>query len=694
MTSSSLLALVLLVLIVLLLWLQRRFSLLPYLYLARYSLLTALVLLGCAPVALFVAADLLANLFVLSNWWELALVTWFALLAAWVCMTTLRLLLASGPYFFHNMQPLPLPTWPEGRIVFLFALFAVPIVAAALWRSSALGLLDKGIGVGLGVGIAVGARRLSERGLARLPRQPWLIALRSRLLALLEKAGYPTARNAAGQRVTANGHEVALAYLLFTLLVYVLGYFLLRPDQPWIDNLQVPALVYILLLFILLGWLLPGLALYLDRYRVPTSLALFLLSFLSWAFVNTDYYYAVKSSPALEQAQRAEPLTPEKAFRRWHARHPVDEYPIMVVVNTSGGGIKAAYWTAQVLTLLQREVGDAFSSSIVLISAASGGSVGAMYFVDAYADQGPPPSDQLTAIQAAASSPSLAPTAWGIIYPDFWRATFAIAGYWNPLQDRGWALEQAWAKKLATPERTFVDWRDGIAAGWRPPVIFNTTIVETGERLLLTPLDQNAPPITDEQIFSRPRYFSTLYPGFDIPVVTAARLSATFPYVTPVARALDTPAAQDYHLADGGYYDNFGFVSALEWLNTILPHAQTLGRKKLLLLQIEASAFSEEGLPPPNENAGWLYNLAGPVLTMLNVQTTAQQQRNNMEYQIFTRAYARDIEIKRVKFQFGGEAPLSWQLAPEDKVRIEQELSSMENRRSLATIQRYFAGDE
>ena len=90
------------------------------------------------------------------------------------------------------------------------------------------------------------------------------------------------------------------------------------------------------------------------------------------------------SSPALKIQQQQEPLTPLKAFERWHEHHPVANFPIMVVVTTSGGGIKAAYWTTQVLTTLQKELGEKFSSSIVLITAASGGSVGTMYFVDAY----------------------------------------------------------------------------------------------------------------------------------------------------------------------------------------------------------------------------------------------------------------------------------------------------------------------
>lgn len=692
MTIAGVTATICVLLVGLILRLQRRLPLLQYLYLGRYSLLSALLLIGLAPLSIFVATSLLQNLFILSQWWEIALVTWLALLHAWVVMLTSRLLLSSIPHFFLKMPKLDLPEWSEGRLAALFALAALPIVVSMVWLSTNIPLTMRLLGVGVGLAVAIGVRAGVDTLLSRLTRTSWWITLRAIVLIPLEKAGYPTARNATGQRLTAKGHEGAVGYFVLTLVVYAIGYFVLRPDQPWINSVQMPALAYLLLLFILLGWLLPGVALYLDRFRVPTGTVLLLTSFLFWAFINTDYYYGVTFSEELQARQTAAALTPVRAFDRWHEKRPLEEYPTMVVVMASGGGIKAAYWTTQVLTTLQQEIGEKFSSSIALITAASGGSVGAMYFVDAYTETGAPPMEKLAAINQAAASPSLAATAWGIIYPDLWRAAFAVAGRWQPLQDRGWALEQTWAQRLTEPQRTFGDWREGIAAGWRPPVIFNTTIVETGERLLMTPLDQGSK-VTEENVFSRPRYFSTLYSGYDIPVVTAARLSATFPYVTPVARAIHTSEERDYHLADGGYYDNFGVVSALEWLNTVLPHAQKLGGRKLLLIQIEASAFDEDGLPPPTENAGWLYNLAGPAITALNVQTTAQQQRNNMEFQLFANAY-KGVKIHRVKFTFGDNGPLSWQLSPQDIRSIAQDLQSQKNQAMLAQVKSHFSATD
>jgi hypothetical protein len=82
--------------------------------------------------------------------------------------------------------------------------------------------------------------------------------------------------------------------------------------------------------------------------------------------------------------------------------------------------------------------------------------------------------------------------------------------------------------------------------------------------------------------------FNTLYAGYDIDVVTAARLSATFSYVSPISRYVGENPQGNYHIADGGYFDNSGVVTMVEWLNEWLDPQKGLNIKRVLLLQINA----------------------------------------------------------------------------------------------------------
>jgi hypothetical protein len=68
----------------------------------------------------------------------------------------------------------------------------------------------------------------------------------------------------------------------------------------------------------------------------------------------------------------------------------------------------------------------------------------------------------------------------------------------------------------------------------------------------------------------------------DISVLTATRLSAAFPYVAPAARAdVDGPGV---HIVDGGYYDNYGTSSLVEWLDYKLSDGSGIQNVLIVLI--------------------------------------------------------------------------------------------------------------
>src|SRR5262249_10638790 len=147
---------------------------------------------------------------------------------------------------------------------------------------------------------------------------------------------------------------------------------------------------------------------------------------------------------------------------------------VLTGVAASGGGIRAAGWTAQVLTGLQRE-DPRFAPSLRLISAVSGGSVGTMYYVGAFpGPAGPPPASRDQIVDLSRRS-SLNDVAWGFAYPDLWRTFTPFVP--TSATDRAWALEQAWGREWPHRGETLRDWRDATAAGRRPAIAFNATLV-------------------------------------------------------------------------------------------------------------------------------------------------------------------------------------------------------------------------
>jgi hypothetical protein len=122
-------------------------------------------------------------------------------------------------------------------------------------------------------------------------------------------------------------------------------------------------------------------------------------------------------------------------------------------------------------------------------------------------------------------------------------------------------------------------------------------------------------------------------------------------------------------MGDGGYYDNFGIVTAIEWLFSVQAEESLANTvEKVLLVQVRAS---EHSLPRTEEDQGWLYAAAGPLLTLLNVRTTSQRNHNEAHLLGMKAMLTKQgVPVETVEFELAQETPLSWHLTAEEKKRI------------------------
>ena len=460
------------------------------------------------------------------------------------------------------------------------------------------------------------------------------------------------------------GHGFALLMLTVSLAFYMAfafgRYFYLYAIEMgetvtlW---LPLPTLGSVLVILGMLLWLFSALAFLLDRYRIPILVPLAAVLILTAQFPESDHYFEVKT---LADAAK---LSPSDALRSADGSGSDSA----IVVATSGGGIQAAAWTARVLTGLviagqQAGLEDRFSESIRVISSVSGGSTGTLYFVNAYENGKFDRSKADTVFDAAIDS-SLDDVAWGMVYPDAFRSVAPLL--LSPRIDRGWALERAWLKHLQVSFDTSPSlgaWRQDARNHVRPAVIFNTTLVESGERFLFPTVDISSSPGR--------RSFHDVggYESLDLSAVTAARLSATFTYVTPVSRArCCPPRSHRYHIADGGYYDNYGLASISELLDQATLTDPPVHH--ILLVQILLDQPGSE--PKSGGNRGWFFQSLAPLETLYNMRYAAQYSRDETEFALLQHTLAaRGVVLDRVKFSYDTPknpcpeipTPLSWHL--------------------------------
>lgn len=632
----------------------------PYFYILRVQVVTAVALIGLPFLALYpTPSPLLGGLFDLDyaspaqSAIGMMIVALAAFATAWTLLATTWTTIVNAPARF-GVEPIPgvsFPMhWPERE---LFAVSALPVIVGAIrysWGASGVDRIALLLGATVGLIVAVAGLLWANRMAAALQRavaQPRPRGVARPLRAVI--AWLATEPNVRDGYLDADGQPRpghVLAIVVFTIsagLYTAIGLSkFVRVGYPAV----IPTLADVLLLVLALCWAASGLAFFFDRYRVPVLVPLLVLPWLSAWIPWSDHYYRTAPHAASYSVAPAPLLA-------------LSDAPI-IVVAANGGGIQAGAWAARVLTGLveagRPDFGDRLAESVRMISSVSGGGVGAMYFVNAYRD-GRLPAD-LEPIVAQAEASSLDDVAWGVAYPDLLRL---VAPAFRV--DRGQALEWAWTRDSGLKER-LAQWRDDVYGRSRPANIFNATIVDTGERLLI-----GTARVGWNSTLGL-RNFEDLYPGTDVQIVTAARLSASFTYVSPAARA-DVSGPQ-YHVVDGGYYDNYGMTTLMEWLQQALQEASPRP-KRVLVVQIRGNPPS--GDVQPDAWHGWFYQAWAPVEAMLAVRSTGQLSHNEEEFARLQEQWGeRGVELDNAVFQFcGSRPPLSWHLTAREKQAISTE---------------------
>jgi hypothetical protein len=339
-----------------------------------------------------------------------------------------------------------------------------------------------------------------------------------------------------------------------------------------------------ILLLAVSGWIAFGSAadMFGMHHRFPVFTVLFLLAVL-FSFSNDNHAIRTLDQPPTQPwAARA---SVETALREWMKQQlavptaRADTPLPLFVVAAEGGGIRAAYWTANVLTAIQ-DRNPCFADQLFALSGVSGGSLGSAVFTAQLADQRATPATGRCTTQtsqlrdqakAILGEDFLAPAVAATLYPDLVQriVPFAI-----PRFDRARALETAWERawrRRAGNDR-FAEPFDNLwehsEARWLPRLLLNGTWVETGKRLITSDLRVQPRNGTDPVEFADVEDTHRFYDTRALPLSAAVHLSARFTYVSP-AGSIERGGKVYGRVVDGGYFENSGTTTALEVIKTI-----------------------------------------------------------------------------------------------------------------------------
>ncbi len=509
--------------------------------------------------------------------------------------------------------------------------------------------------------------------------------------------------------------------IVIALLVFWNVFALVANPEGTIDlqsvGLQPPSVVYVYASLLLFVWLLAGLNFHLGRLHFSPIVVLLAFIIIGYSIFDIDHEYKVtreESPPPLP--------TPVEVVQKSKGGKN------LVVVTSEGGGIWAAGWTA---LALEKLIGarTELAHEIRLLSTVSGGSVGAAQYVwgllnDPQYREGKELSpNTLRNIRVKATSSSLEAAAYGVAFRDFPR--LVTGGLYYPIiqdHDRGELLEDEWARTAAgtvkespTEKETeyrvhkgakgtelrLLDLGAQITTGLIPAVIFNATVMESGQKVMITPVDFRANGVgykrgqtLAEFLFPDPK--SGVAPaGANLPFWTAARLSATFSFVSPAVRTnvANKKAGEQrnqwrQHLVDGGYYDNFGVASALDWLQPVLEARRDgkegLNFSRVLIIQLRGFADKQPEQAPSSFGAEAA--LIGPLDALFAIREGVASSRNSIDVARFINSWNRQLEgkaqLQTVEFAPADtqpKGPLSWHLCKADINNLEKSWNDSKN---------------
>lgn len=352
---------------------------------------------------------------------------------------------------------------------------------------------------------------------------------------------------------------------------------------------KIPAATSLLLLFSILMALLQALSYWLMGWRT-LGLIVFLFGFnavtrlnvypptqgygLNYQTPPVVYNHEVLNQNTQQDKVIADIKHSEKILDNWEKRLDTKaRKPIMVVINGSGGGLRAAYWSMLVMQQLDSLTCGEILPHTTMMTGASGGMLGLAYVRELYYLQQPITDASLDKIAQD--------------YLDRLLFTFTANDlFFHPLQkfqlnghsytkNRAYAFEQQLNENTDSifAKKNIADYALPEQRADIPMFILSPTVINDDRKLFIAaqPVSYLTRPYNDYH-FSYPsievdgidfRQLFASHQADSLLFTSALRMSATFPFILPKTYLPSTPSLQ---VMDAGFRDNVGFETTSRYL--------------------------------------------------------------------------------------------------------------------------------
>jgi hypothetical protein len=379
-------------------------------------------------------------------------------------------------------------------------------------------------------------------------------------------------------------------------------------------------------------------------------------------------------------------------LNKWKIKNTIsgdpDKKPKMVFVNVSGGGSRSSLWTLYTLQYTDSLLNGKLMSQTQLITGSSGGMVGAAYLRELYLQK---QEHKISTYYGARyrtniSKDILNPIAFTVATSEwlFPLKSFTVDGH-KYSQDRGYAFEHRLEENTGNVfDKRLEDYRLPEANSYIPMMIFSPSIVNDGRKMLISPqgisyITQNAK--TDKtnynKLFDGVEYLR-FFKEQDAPktlFTSVLRMSATFPYISPV---VSLPSEPRIEIMDAGLRDNYGLETTFRFIKTFNDWIAE-NTSGIIIIQIRDK---HKNIPiDENPSQTLAEALSRPLGSFYGNLFQVQDYNQNQQIQMADLWCKAPIEI--VDFQLRNELndriSLSWHLTNKEKKKVYASLYLPEN---------------
>jgi hypothetical protein len=496
--------------------------------------------------------------------------------------------------------------------------------------------------------------------------------------------------------------SILIAYLFLILVGYFLDY----------KAFQIPAAASITLFFAILIGVSGAFAYFFQSWSIP-ALLLFVLILnqlyqSEWIDPRNKAYglsyqpgdqrpaYTIEALEELSSPQAVEQDRQNMAaiMDRWKQKQGEDK-PLLVLIATSGGGTRSATFTMNVLQRLDSVTGGQIMNKTFLITGASGGMIGASYFRELYRQKITTNKVNLQSQKYldAIAGDLLNPTFSSFVARDLFapEQRFSVGPY-TYLKDRGYSFEAALnANTGGVLNKRLQDYLPYERAARIPLIFYHNVITRDGKKLLIStqplrfmmrpPGDsvRRAPDAVDFTTF-----FARQNP-YNLRVLTALRMNATFPVVLPNVWLPSEPVVD---VMDGGLRDNYGVETALRFLGSMEDWIEK-NTRGVLLIQIRDR--QDGGWEHPYETSSITENAVKPFLLLQhNWYKMMEYAQSDMSAYFLSNS---KLPIQKIAFQYSptkeeDKAALNFHLTQREKKDIAVSLNSALNSANFQKVAR------